>query len=57
MTGDQKFLTLVLAVCGALLAAAFVVAVFYGIGRELDRQERTYYDKELGRMVYVEPGV
>lgn len=35
------------------MACAFV----YGFNKTLDIQERTYYDKELGRTVYVEEGV
>ena len=42
-----------LAFCLIMLA----YAAWVGISKELDRQERIYYDKELGRSVYVDPGV
>ena len=44
-----------IALIGMVIAMLFAFA--HGISKELDRQERIYYDKELGRSVYVDPGV
>ena len=39
------------------LAVLFGFALVHGVDKTLDIKENTYYDKELGRMVYVESGV
>lgn len=48
----------------AIKALAWVVvlvavgtAFVHGFNKTIDIQERTYYDKELGRTVYVDEGV
>ena len=41
--------------CWVALAFCLIMlayAAWVGISKETDRQERIYYDKELGRMVY-----
>lgn len=39
------------------LGAVFFVAFVHGWQKQADIDSRTYYDKELGRTVYVERGV
>jgi hypothetical protein len=51
---EQDIITSV--VLAALVLAAGL-ALIAGINKTIDIQERTYYDKELGRTVYVEKGV
>lgn len=46
-------LALVLLAIAIGMGKAFV----YGFDKTLDIRENTYYDKEIGRMVYVEKGV
>lgn len=45
----------------SLIVMAVVVgfgkAVVYGIDKTIQIDNNTYYDHELGRMVYAEPGV
>lgn len=40
-----------------ILFLVTVCCLVIGIAKTLDIQDGTYYDKELGRMVYIEEGV
>ena len=40
-----------------VIMAMFAVGLAVGYEKQHDIDSRTYYDKELGRMIYVEKGV
>jgi len=53
MIRDEPISCLLLAIC----LAGFFVSLYIGVIKTLDIADRTYYDHELGRTVYVEEGV